>query len=220
MATIGFIGSGNIGTALARAAISVGHQVVMSNSRGPQTLGDLIADLGPQASAASAEQAAERGDWVVVTIPLKAYAQVPVAPLAGKTVVDTNNYYPERDGHFAELDAETTTTAELLAAHLPEADVVKAFNHIYFEDIAGHAAPAGSPDRRALAIAGDDGAAKATVATFVDQIGFDVLDLGPLAEGWRTQRDTPAYVTRFTLAELQDAVGRARRYADLEPSAD
>ncbi|MCD5352533.1 NAD(P)-binding domain-containing protein, partial [Kineosporia mesophila] len=120
MTTIGFIGSGNIGSTVARLALAAGHDVVLSNSRGPETLADLVADLGPNARAATAEEAAQAGDIVVVTVPLKNYRQVPVAPLAGKVVIDTNNYYPDRDGRITELDDESTTTSELLQAHLPQ----------------------------------------------------------------------------------------------------
>src|SRR5688500_15428880 len=132
MTTIGLIGSGNIGSTVARLAVAAGHDVVLSNSRGPETLADLVAELGDRARAATAAEAAEAGDIVVVTIPLKAYREVPVEPLRGKTVIDTNNYYPDRDGHIAELDDESTTTSELLQAHLPGSHVVKAFNNIFF----------------------------------------------------------------------------------------
>ena len=211
MTTIGFIGSGNIGSTLARLAIGAGHDVVLSNSRGPDTLADLVGRLGPRARAATAEEAAAAGDIVVVTVPLKAYRSVPAEPLAGKVVIDTNNYYPERDGEFPELDAETTTTSELLQQHLPASHVVKAFNHIYFEDLASQGQPAGTPGRRALAIAGDDADAKKTVGALIDDFGYDVVDVGPLAEGWRYQRDTPSYVVRLDADELRTALGQAKR---------
>jgi predicted dinucleotide-binding enzyme len=191
--TLGLIGSGNIGSTLARLAVAAGHDVVLSNSRGPETLADLVAELGPRARAATAAEAAAAGDIVVVTVPLKAYRDVPVEPLRGKVVIDTNNYYPQRDGHIAELDDESTTSSELLQAHLPEASVVKAFNNIYFGHLGALARPAGSPERSVLAIAGDDAAAKQTVTRFLDSIGYDAYDVGPLAEGWRYQRDTAAY---------------------------
>jgi len=135
LTTIGLIGAGHIGSQLARLAVANGYNVVISNSRGPDTLASLVAELGPKARAATAAEAAQAGDLVVVTVPLKNYRQVPVEPLAGKTVIDTNNYYPQRDGHIAELDNESTTTSELLQAHLPSSKVVKAFNHIYAADL-------------------------------------------------------------------------------------
>jgi predicted dinucleotide-binding enzyme len=154
--TTGFIGAGHIGSQVARLAISRGYDVVMSNSRGPETLAALVAELGPTARAATAMDAARSGDIVVVTVPLKNYREVPVAPLAGKIVIDTNNYYPQRDGHIPELDNESTTTAELLQAHLPTSKVVKAFNHIYAAQLTTDGQAAGSKNRRALVIAGDD----------------------------------------------------------------
>src|SRR4051794_12814232 len=193
MTTIGLIGRGNIGNTVARLPVAAGPAVVLNNSRGPESLADLVAELGPRARAATAAEAAAAGDIVVVTVPLKAYREVPVEPLRGKIVIDTNNYYPQRDGHIAELDDESTTTSELLQAHLPESHVVKAFNNIYFTHLASLARPAGSPERSVLAIAGDDAEAKRTVAEFLDSIGYDAYDVGPLAEGWRYETGTPAY---------------------------
>jgi predicted dinucleotide-binding enzyme len=197
MTTWGFIGSGNIGSTVAKLAVLAGHDVVMSNSRGPETLSELVAELGPRARAATAEEAAAAGDLVVVTIPLKNYADVPVEPLRGKVVIDTMNYYPQRDGQIAELDDESTTTSELLQAHLPESKVVKAFNNIFFGHLAALGRTEGDPLRSALAIAGDDPDAKQVVTAALDAIGYDVVDLGPLTEGWRTQRDTAAYGTMY-----------------------
>jgi predicted dinucleotide-binding enzyme len=193
MTTIGLIGSGHIGSTVARLAVDAGHDVVLSNSRGPGTLTDLVDQLGPHARAATAPEAAAAGDLVVVTIPLKAYRQVPVEPLRGKVVIDTNNYYPQRDGHIAELDDGSTTSSELLQAHLPGSRVVKAFNNIHFGHLGSLQRPADSPERSALAIAGNDEAAKQTVAQFLDSIGYDACDAGPLSEGWRYQPGTPAY---------------------------
>lgn len=215
MSTIGLIGAGHIGSQIARLAIAAGHDVVLSNSRGPETLASLVAELGPKACAATVENAAKAGDIVVVTIPLKAYRAVPVAPLAGKIVIDTNNYYPQRDGHVPELDDESTTTSELLQAHLPKSKVVKAFNHIYARDLTTDGTPSGSPNRRALAIAGDDAGAKAAVTALLDSFGFDTVDAGPLAEGWRIQRDTPGYGPRRNARELRADLAAAKRYRDM-----
>jgi predicted dinucleotide-binding enzyme len=227
MTTVGLIGSGNIGGTVARLAVAAGHDVVLSNSRGPETLKDLVEELGPRARAATPAEAAAAGDLVVVTIPLRAYREVPAAPLAGKTVIDTNNYYPERDGRFPELDDESTTTSELLQRHLPESTVVKAFNNIYFLHLLALARPAGAADRSALPIAGDDAGAKAAVTAFLDSLGYDAVDAGPLAEGWRFQRDTAAYAGLYSAdpadwerpaptnaAQVRAALAAARRYAD------
>jgi 8-hydroxy-5-deazaflavin:NADPH oxidoreductase len=150
-----------------------------------------------------------------VTIPLKNIGDVPVEPLAGKVVIDTNNYYPERDGHIPALDNESTTTAELLQQHLPSSKVVKAFNHIYAAQITTDGTPAGTPNRRALVIAGDDAQAKATVTQLLDQFGYDTVDAGPLAEGWRIQRDTPGYGPRRNAEELRADLAAAKRYRDM-----
>jgi predicted dinucleotide-binding enzyme len=215
MATIGLIGAGKIGSQLARLALASGYDVVISNSRGPETLRALVQELGPKVRAATPLEAAKAGDIVVVTIPLKSIASVPVEPLAGKIVIDTNNYYPERDGHIAELDDESSTTAELLQRHLPKSKVVKAFNHIYASQLTTDGRPRGDGARRALVIAGDDAQAKATVTGLLDQFGFDTVDAGPLAEGWRIQRDTPGYGPRRNAAELRRDLGAARRYRDM-----
>jgi hypothetical protein len=214
MKTIGLIGAGHIGSQVARLAVANGYEVAISNSRGPETLADLIAELGPKARAVTPLEAARAGDLVVVTVPLKNYRAVPVEPLAGKIVIDTNNYYPERDGRIPELDDESTTTAELLQAHLPASKVVKAFNHINSAHLTAHAQPAGTQNRRALAIAGDDAKAKAAVARLIDQFGFDVVDAGPLSEGWRIQRDTPGYGPRRNAEELRRDLAAAKRYRD------
>jgi len=228
MTTIGLIGSGKIGSTVARLAVAAGYDVVLSNSRGPETLAGLVADLGPRARAATADGAAEAGDLVVVTIPLRAYRSVPVEPLTGKIVLDTNNYYPHRDGQIPELDDETTTTSELLQAHLPGSKVVKVFNNIYFKHLLSLRRPAGAPDRSALLIAGDDADAKATVTALLDDLGYDTVDAGPLAEGWRFQRDTAPYAGVYfgpdgqggdagvpvDAPTLRAALANSRRYAD------
>lgn len=215
MTTIGFIGSGHIGSQLARLAVAEGYDVVMSNSRGPETLADLIAELGPHARAATPTEAAAAADLAVVTIPLAAIETVPVEELAGKVVIDTNNYYDIRDGHIAELDDESTTVSELLQRHLPTSKVVKAFNHIQFSALTAEGQPTGTPGRRALVVVGDDPEARATVAKLVDSFGFDPLEVSPLSEGWRIQRDTPGYGPRLTVDELRTALSEAKRYRDM-----
>jgi len=209
--TIGLIGAGHIGSQLARLAVQHGYDVVVSNSRGPETLKDLVQELGPRARAGTAEQAAGTGDIVVVTIPLRNIGDVPVEPLAGKIVIDTDNYYPQRDGHIPELDNEMATTSELLQRHLPASKVVKAFNHIYAAALTTDGQPAGTPNRRALAIAGNDADAKRVVAQLIDRFGFDVVDIGPLSDSWRIQRDTPGYGPRRTAEELRRDLATAQR---------
>ena len=214
MTTFGIIGAGHIGSQIARMAVAHGYDVVLSNSRGPETLSALVAELGPRARAATAEQAGRVGDIIVVSVPLKNYRDVPVEPLRGKVVIDTNNYYPQRDGQIPELDDESTTVSELLQAHLPTSKVVKAFNHIYAAQITTDGLPPGAKNRRALAIAGDDPEAKNVVTRLLDQFGFDTVDAGPLKEGWRIQRDTPGYGPRRTAEELRRDLAAAKRYAE------
>jgi predicted dinucleotide-binding enzyme len=209
MTTIGFIGSGNIGSAIARAAIARGDEVVLSNSRGPQTLVGLVDELGEHARAATTAEAAAAGDLVVVSIPFRAVNELPVEPFAGKIVLDTNNYYPQRDGVFDEVESGSITVSGVLQRHLVDARVVKAFNHIQAAQIISTATPSGTPGRRALAIAGDDQQAKRAVGDFIDGIGFDVVDVGPLSESWRIDAGTPGYGPELTAAELEAALAAA-----------
>ncbi|HAM28219.1 MAG TPA: NADP oxidoreductase [Microbacteriaceae bacterium] len=202
MTTIGIIGAGNIGGQLARKAIENGYDVVISNSRAPETLSALVDELGPKARAATSTEAAEAGDFVVVTIPFKNYTDVPVEPLAGKIVIDTNNYYFERDGHYPELDNGTATVSGLLQAHLPRSRVVKGFNHITAADVTADSKPAGSPDRRGLGVASDFDDAAELLTKLYDEFGFDAVNAGALSESWRFERDRPAYVVRQNAAEL------------------
>ena len=197
MATVGFIGSGQIGSAIARLAIEAGHQVVLSNSRGPETLADTAAELGPRASAATSGEAAAAGDIVVVTVPVKAFSNLPAAPLAGKTVIDTCNYGPERDGHIPELDSKSLTSSELLLRYVPDAMLVKAFNNIFFKHLLSLARPAGAADRSYLPIAGDSAPAKAAVTEFIESLGYSVVDAGPLADSWRQATGTPVWGTPY-----------------------
>jgi 8-hydroxy-5-deazaflavin:NADPH oxidoreductase len=192
MATVGFIGSGHIGGTVARLSVAAGHHVVLSNSRGPATLADLAAELGPLASAGTVAQAAA-ADLVVVAIPLRAYPSVPADALTGKAVIDADNYYPQRDGQLAELDDHSLTSSGLLQQHLASAHVVKVFNNIYYRHLESLARPAGGADRSYLPIAGDDPGAKALVVHFLDQIGYGAVDYGPLSESWRQEPGTPVY---------------------------
>lgn len=197
MATLGFIGSGNIGTQVARLAVAAGIDVVLSNSRGPETLADTVAELGPRARAATPEEAARAGDWVVVSIPLAAYRGLPADALAGKVVLDTINYYPSRDGRIEVLDSGRATTGELVQEHLSGAKLVKAFNSISDSHIPALARPAGATDRTALPIAGDDPRARASAADLIGRLGFDSVDVGSLADSWRFEPETAAYALPY-----------------------
>jgi len=212
--TIGIIGSGQVGSSLAKAAVARGYEVVIGNSKGPQTLAGLVAKLGPKARAATASQAAAAGDFAIVAIPLTAVPQVPVEPLARKVVISTINYIPQRDGRFPELDNGTATVAGLLQAHLPTSKVVRAFNMLGAADMSGDGRPEGDPERRALALAGDDEQAKRLVAGLYDEFGFDAVDIGGLGESWRVDVGQPAFVTRQNVAGLKANVAKAKRGLD------
>ncbi|MCS0500533.1 NADPH-dependent F420 reductase [Protaetiibacter mangrovi] len=216
MTTFGIIGAGHIGSQLARAVIAHGHEVVIANSRGPETLVELVAELGPRARAATAAEAADAAEVAVVTVPLRALATIPVAPLVGKIVLDTNNYYWERDGHIAELDRGEATVSGLLQTHLPESQVVKAFNHITAADITTTGTPAGTPDRRALGTASDSDAAIAFVTRLYDELGFDTVSAGGLDESWRLERDRPAYVVRQNADELRANLAKGFRVREAD----
>jgi predicted dinucleotide-binding enzyme len=211
MTTIAIIGSGHVGSNLAKAAIAHGYHVVLSNSQGPDSLAGLVKELGPQASAATPAEAAAAGDFAIVAIPLTAIGQVPVEPLAGKVVIATINYFPERGGHVPEVDNGMISVPGLLQAHLPASKVVRAFSMIDAADMSGDGHPKGDPRRRALALAGDDPEAKRLVAGLYDEFGFDAVDLGGLAESWRVDAGQPAFVTRQNVAELTENVANAKR---------
>jgi 8-hydroxy-5-deazaflavin:NADPH oxidoreductase len=201
---IGIIGAGHIGGTLARLFVDAGHEVAVSNSRGPETLASLVQELGARARATTAADAARFGDVVVVSVPFGRYRELPTEAVVGKIVIDTNNYYPQRDGHFEELDSDRTTSSELLQAHLPGARVVKAFNAIQWMRLRDDGRPAGDPERLGIPISGDDDEAKQTVAALIDQIGFDPVDAGTLAKGGRKhQTGAPAYTQGLPTAELR-----------------
>jgi hypothetical protein len=191
-----------IGGTVARLAVDACYDVVLSNSRGPETLADLVAELGSRARAASGAEAAAAGDLVLVSVPLLAYRSLPAAALAGRVVLDTGNYYPERDGRIAALDDGTLTGSEYLARHVPGARVVKVFNNIFYKHLqnlarAAGAGSSGTGDRTYLPIAGDDAGAKLSVVEFLEAIGYGAVDDGALADGWRQQPGTPVYGTPY-----------------------
>src|SRR5829696_7926069 len=209
--TIGLIGAGNIGSQVARAAIVSGYDVVISNSRGPETLADLVTELGPRSRAGTSEEAAAAGDLVVVAVPLKAIGDVPAEPLVGKTVIDTNNYYPRRDRNIAALDEDKRDqlgAAPGPAARRPRGEGLQP--HLCPPDhdrrqAAGYAQQKGAGDRRRRS------SRKTPLAELIDGFGFDVVDAGPLAESWRIQPGTPGYVQRLNTEELTSALAAAKR---------
>lgn len=190
--TIGIIGSGLVGGAIARLAVAAGHDVVLSNSRGPGTIAELVQELGPLARAGTVDEAIEAGDIVALPLPLASYQALPADKLAGKIVFDQMNYYPEfwRD---AELDSGALTSSELVQRHLKDSIVIKGLHNVDWNHIYANARPQGDAERMTVPVSGDDDAAKRLVAQFLDSIGYDVIDAGTLAESWRIEPKTPIY---------------------------
>jgi len=204
---VGIIGAGNIGRAVAIRLIDGDHTVTISNSRGPASLAELEQELGQAASAATVEDAARAGDVVVVATPLAAVPGLPAAAVTGKIVIDANNYYPERDGQIAELDAGLGSS-EWLAQHLPGARVVKALNTMWSENLIHQAVPHGAEERVALPVASDDEEAKTVVSSLIDNMGFDPVDGGTLRDGRRQQPGTPVYNVLLDADGVRDALDR------------
>jgi predicted dinucleotide-binding enzyme len=204
---IGIIGAGHIGSTTAKLFVDAGHEVAISNSRGPETLHDVVAALGPKAHAATPADAARFGEVVLMAIPLKDYTTLPVEELRGKIAIDAMNYYPDRDGHYAQLDSGKLASSEMVAAHLAGARVVKAFNTIWFEHLKTLGRKS-SPldDRRAIFVSGDDAEAKHVVSALIEDIGFGPYDLGSLHDSLQQQPDTAVYNRDVTVAETREIV--------------
>lgn len=206
---IGIIGAGNIGGNAAKLFAKAGHEIAIANSRGPETLTDLVAEIGGNTKAVTAEEAAKFGEIVFVSIPLGKIGELSTDGFDGKIVIDSNNYYPDRDGQIEELDSDEKTSSELLAEHLAGAKIVKAFNTIYFE----HLKTQGNTDleieqRRVIFVAGDDKDAKKTVSNLIEEIGFAPYDTGSLREGGQNQQpNTAIYNRNLTLSEAAAILG-------------
>ncbi|MBK5122465.1 NADPH-dependent F420 reductase [Burkholderia sp. R-69980] len=210
---IGILGAGFIGRAMATLASNGGHEVMISNSRDPRTWTSTASAIG--CALGTAEEAAKFGDVVVVAVPFMNIDALPVTALDGKIVIDTGNYYPERDGQIAALDSRSTTTSQMLAAALPGARVVKAFNAILAKDLETDGKPADAPNRRALPFAGDDEQAKRVVSGLLDQFGFDPVDVGTLADSWRFERAKPVYCIALDRAGIVEGLAAAKRDVEL-----
>jgi NAD(P)-dependent dehydrogenase (short-subunit alcohol dehydrogenase family) len=206
---IGIIGAGYIGGTAARLFAAAGHEIAIANSRGPETLSGLVAEIGERAKAATVEEAARFGDVVMVSIPLGRYRELPADAFEGKIVIDTNNYYPERDGQMAGLDSGETTSSELLQQHLKGARIVKAFNTIWSEHLKTQGDTSLPLDqRRVIFVAGDDAEAKKIVSELIEEIGFAAYDTGTLRFGGKTQEPgTAVYNRNLTIPEAEAILG-------------
>jgi 8-hydroxy-5-deazaflavin:NADPH oxidoreductase len=206
---IGIIGAGKIGSTLARLFTDAGHDVAIANSRGPDTLHELEKELGEHGRAGTAEEAARHGDVVVAAIPFGRYRDLPADALAGKIVIDTSNYYPERDGHIPELDdARNTTSSELVQHHLAGAHVIKAFNAMRFDHLRDYGHEGGANHRYGVPVSGDDPGAKKRVFELIEQLGFEPVDAGGLGEGGRKhQPGTDVYTADLLAEDLRSRIG-------------
>lgn len=202
---IGVIGSGMIGSTSSRLFVRAGHEVAIANRRGPQSLGSLAQELGPSVHPMTVAEAAQFGDLVLVAVPFAAIEALPAEPFAGKVVIDANNYYAQRDGQVGELDADETTSSEVLARQLPDARVVKAFNTMYYATLAERGdVTLRADDRLALFVAGDDVEAKRLVSALIEELGFAAVDTGGLADGGRRQQPgSPIYAADMTLTQAR-----------------
>ncbi|MFI9584373.1 NADPH-dependent F420 reductase [Streptomyces sp. NPDC052236] len=199
---IGIIGAGRIGSTLARHFAGIGHEVAIANSRGPETLQDLSAQIDGSARPVHAAEAARFGQLAVVSIPYGRIDELPAAELRDKVVIDTCNYYPDRDGHDPELDEDRTTSSEKLRA-ATGANVVKAFNAMYWENLRDRGRPKGHAERLAIPLSGDDEEAKAVVSGLIRDIGFDPVDAGRLGGGGRKhQPGSAVYTAELSAAQM------------------
>ena len=205
---IGIVGSGNVGSTLAELFIRAGHEVTLSHAGAPDELRDLVTRLGERARATTVTEAVRQGDVVVLALPFGRYRELPPEPFRGKIVVDATNYYPSRDGVFAEIDDGRATSSELIDRHLGEARLVKALNNLPMAVLEEKARPRGAPDRIALPLSSEYPEAKSVVARLIDQIGFDPVDLGGLVDGGRLyQQGGLLYLKPQTAAEQLRTLG-------------
>lgn len=201
--SLGIIGSGRLGTAIARQASAAGYVVRLANSRGPESLSLIVKVLLPGVIAATVDEAILQSDSIVLALPLNQYKSLPVQLFKGKIVIDAMNYWPPTEGEIPEFMSQEVSSSEYIEQYLPGARLVKTLNHVAYNELEQHSLPEASPSRRAIALAGNDADAKAKVEILINDMGFDAVDLGVLSNGRRFQPDTPLFNTRLTAQEIR-----------------
>lgn len=206
--TIGIIGAGRLGTAVARQSLKAGYDVNIGNSRGPGSLELMLGVLLPGAVALTVKDLVQKSDIIILAMPLNKYSALDASWLAGKIVVDAMNYWPPTEGEITEFMDHRIGSSEYLQQYFKDAHLVKSLNHVAYSEIEEHSLPAGHPGRRAIALAGDDRSAKEIVGQFINALGFDAVDLGELNEGSKFQPDTAVFNARLTTDQIKSMTVR------------
>lgn len=208
--TIGIIGAGRLGTVLTRQALKKEYVVRIANSKGPESLQLILSVLMPKAIASTVEETITKSDLVILAIPLHQYKNLDPELFQGKIIIDAMNYWPSTEGYIEEFSGNTSSSSEFLQSYFHKATLIKTLNHVAHNELDEHSLPKGDPERRAIALAGDDTKAKKTVEQFIDDLGFDSIDAGELKEGRKFQPDTKLFNARYTQKEMEDELEKTK----------